>query len=184
MGKIYLGTQGGVPFVYDKVEFVGVPRILDNGKMRLGTSAESITVSLNENVVEIGANVLYYGFYQDLGITKADFSNITTISGENAFFHAFDGCTRLNTVDFSALSSMACSYALRYAFRNCSSLSTLSFPSLTTSSFGNYMNQFNSMLSGCTGVTVHFPSSLQNLIPGFSGYPNFGGTNNTVLFDL
>lgn len=34
------------------------------------------------------------------------------------------------------------------------------------------------------GCTVHFPAAIQAKIETMTGYPNFGGTNTTVLFDL
>jgi len=41
------------------------------------------------------------------------------------------------------------------------------------------------MLSGCSNVTVHFPSNLQSVIGSWYDVQNgFGGTNTTVLFDL
>lgn len=40
------------------------------------------------------------------------------------------------------------------------------------------------MLSGSSNVTVHFPIAKQSLIENLYGYPNFGGSNITVLFDL
>lgn len=55
---------------------------------------------------------------------------------------------------------------------------------LATSSFGSRTNQFSNMLYGVRGCTVHFPASTQTKIETMSGYPNFGGTNTTVLFDL
>ena len=83
------------------------------------------------------------------------------------------------------LSNISASNVFRQAFQDCSSLTTLSFPSLTSNSFGAYTDQFQYMLSGCSGVTVHFPSNLQSVIGYWSDViAGFGGTNTTVLFDL
>ena len=71
-----------------------------------------------------------------------------------------------------------------YAFYGCSKLTSLSFPALTADSFGSAVDQFDNMLSGVTGCTVHFPAAIQAKIETMTGYPNFGGTNTTVLFDL
>ena len=76
-------------------------------------------------------------------------------------------------------------YAMQYAFQSCTGLTNISFPALTSTGFGSYTNQFNDMLQGVTGCTVHFPSNLQSVIGSWSGVTNgFGGTNTTVLFDL
>ena len=41
------------------------------------------------------------------------------------------------------------------------------------------------MLKDLDGVTLHFPSGLsQSVISVLDTYPNFGGTNTTILFDL
>ena len=32
--------------------------------------------------------------------------------------------------------------------------------------------------------TLHFPSNLSSFVPTLSGYPNFGGTGTTILYDL
>jgi hypothetical protein len=75
--------------------------------------------------------------------------------------------------------------AMQFALIGCTGLTSLSFPALTSTSFGRYTNQFNGMLSGVTGCTVHFPSNLQSVIGSWSDVTaGFGGTNTTVLWDL
>ena len=97
---------------------------------------------------------------------------------------AFQGCKNLTSVDLSSLTTIS-GMGMYRAFYNCTSLKSLSFPALTSTSFGSYTNQFNSMLSGVTGCTVHFPSNLQSVIGSWSDVTaGFGGTNTTVLFDL
>jgi hypothetical protein len=47
------------------------------------------------------------------------------------------------------------------------------------------MNNFKNMLSGCTDVTIHFPANLNpSKVSVLDTYPDFGGTNTTILFDL
>lgn len=127
----------------------------------------------------------YYAFYGCSSLTSIDFSNLTTISGSSAFYYAFYSCTSITSVTFTRLSSLTGSSALQGAFRNCSSLTTLSFPALTANSFGSSTNQFNNMLQGCSGVTVHFPAAVKTTIQNWSSVTGgFGGTNTTVLYDL
>jgi surface protein len=129
-----------------------------------------------------GMNSTFYGC---TGLTSVDLSSLTTISGISAMSFAFYGCTGLTSVDLSSLTIISGSSAMNYAFRNCTSLTYLSFPALTSTSFGSYTNQFNNMLSGVTGCTVHFPSNLQSVIGSWSSVTSgFGGTNTTVLYDL
>jgi hypothetical protein len=82
------------------------------------------------------------------------------------------------------LSEIKGSNIFNQAFASCSSLTSVSFPALAADSFGSYINQFNNMLRNCSNVTVHFPASTQAKVEAMTGYPNFGGTNTTVLFDL
>jgi hypothetical protein len=95
------------------------------------------------------------------------------------------GSTSLTSVNLSSLKIVTGNSCFRYAFQGCTSLTTLSFPALESTSFGSYTNQFNNMLQGVTGCTVHFPSNLQSVIGSWSDVTNgFGGTNTTVSFDL
>lgn len=117
-------------------------------------------------------------------LANVDLSSLTTI-GSSALNSAFEGCTSLTSVDLSSLTTVSSSGAMGSAFQGCTKLTTLSFPALTSTSFGSYTNQFNNMLSGVTGCTVHFPSNLQSVIGSWSTVQNgFGGTNTVVAFDL
>jgi hypothetical protein len=107
------------------------------------------------------------------------------------FLTAFRQCSLLSEVDMSTVDSMPLANALGGsaatggAFAYCTSLQTLSFPALKSTSFGSYTSQFNYMLRGVTGCTVHFPSNLQSVISSWNSVTTgFGGTNTTVLFDL
>lgn len=159
-----------------------------------------------------GGNACYGMFSRCSGLTSANLSALTTISGRNACSYMFQGCTNLTTANFSALTTVSGYSALeglfadgtglttmtfpslktltgynglRVAFRRQTSLTSLSFPALTSTSFGTQTNQFNDMLQGVTGCTVHFPSNLQSVIGSWADVvAGFGGINTTVLFDL
>lgn len=135
------------------------------------------------NVITVGVQACK-GFCNNcFSLRNVGFPNLTTIYTKG-FLTAFMRCNHLTSVDFSNLSNIAASEVFGSAFRYCTNLTTINFPSLTPSSFGSYTNQFINMFKDCTGVTVHFPSTVQNIIEGMSTYPSFGGTNTTVLFDL
>lgn len=132
-----------------------------------------------------GANAFTQAFQDCRTINLVDFGSLATVSGGNVFYQAFSNCSGLPSVSFPALTTVSGNYAFRYAFRSCSSLTSLSFPALTASSFGSFTNQFNYMLDGCSGVTVHFPAAVQSTIENWSDVTaGFGGTNTTVLYDL
>ena len=132
-----------------------------------------------------GGSALQSVFYNCFNLTSVNLSSLTTVSGSSAFQYAFFGCFNLASVNFSSLATLSGNNALNGAFLYCTSLTSLSFPSLTTSSFGHYTDQFNDMLSGCSGVTVHFPAAIQPTIGAWASVTSgFGGTNTTVLYDL
>ena len=132
-----------------------------------------------------GNNSLQFIFYGCTSLTSVDLSSLTTVSSASAFINAFNGCTGLTSVDLSSLTTVSGHACFSRIFSGCTSLTTLSFPALTSTSFGSETTQFNNMLQGVTGCTVHFPSNLQSVIGSWSDVTaGFGGTNTTVLFDL
>ena len=159
-----------------------IPLVVNAISNTLEKPSTSFTWSAPSTAYIIGDHALLEAFYKS-GITSADFNNVTTIN-DRGLGYAFRECTNITTVNFDNVSSIGSS-GLIYAFEGCTSLTTVSFPALTTSSFGANTNQFNNMLFGCTGVTVHFPAAIQSTIGSWSSVRNgFGGTNTTVLFDL
>ena len=119
-------------------------------------------------------------------LKSVDLSNLCCMVNDNYFRHTwnhndyvFNGCTSLTDVDLSSLFAITSGYM----FNDCTSLRTLSFPSLMETD-DTYIST-TTLLTGCTGVTLHFPSNLQSKLSGVNyGYPNFGGTDTVVLFDL
>ena len=186
----------------------GIPREVSNGVYKI---PEVTSFSLPSNATDVGPNALAYAFYScpsltsvDLSsltkvsgesafysafyncksLTSVDLSSLTTISGRNALSSAFDVCTALTSVDFSSLTTVSGYHALSNTFSRCNSLTSLSFPALTVSGLQYGSSQFDNMLYGVTGCTVHFPAAVKAKIEAMYEYPNFGGTNTTVLFDL
>ena len=130
-----------------------------------------------------GASAMYYAFQKCSRLSSIEFRNLTTISGSSAMYGVCYQCTGLSLVSFPKLATVG-DKALQRAFSN-SALQWLYFPSLNSNSFGNKTTQFNNMLQGTTGCTVHFPSNLQSVIGSWSSVTSgFSGPNTTVLFDL
>ena len=143
------------------------------------------SVDLSSLTTVSSGNAFESAFSRCTSLTSVDLSSLTTVSGSRAFNYAFYMCTSLTSVDLSSLTTLTGPYALVYAFQGCTGLISVSFPALTTSSFGTATNQFDSMLVGVTGCTVHFPAAIQSTIGNWTSVQNgFGGTNTTVLFDL
>lgn len=187
----------------------GIPREVIDGVYKIPETITSFSLPSNAN--DVGKNALAYAFYSCPSLTSVDLSSLTKVSGENAFYSAFyncksltsvdlsslttvsgnsalasafDVCTALTSVDFSSLTTVSGYHALYNTFSRCNSLTSLSFPALTLSGLQFGSSQFDNMLYRVTGCTVHFPAAVQSKIEATSGYPNFGGTNTTVLFDL
>ena len=131
-----------------------------------------------------GSYALIDAFRNCSNLRNVDLSSLTTINSYGDFYDTFNGCSKLTNINLNSLRTIA--YDIQYAFRGCTGLNNknLYFPSLVVSS-SSASNMFNSMLSGVTGCTVHFPASLQSVIGEWEDVTNgFGGTNTTVLFDL
>ena len=142
------------------------------------------SIDLGSLTTVSGYNALSYAFYNCTKLTSVNLSSLATVSGNTALNYTFRGCTSLASVNLSSLATVSGAYAFYCAFHGCTNLTSLSFPALTASSFGSLTDQFDGMLTGVTGCTIHFPAAAQAKIKTLTGYPKFGGTNTTVLFDL
>lgn len=135
-----------------------------------------------------------YGFYWAFegctSLTSVDFSYLTEVGETNVdraggLTSAFAGCTALTTVSFPSLRFLGCS-AMANCFSGCENLTNLYFPALTDDSFtGTDLTAWEDMVEGTEDCVIHVPDNLdQQLIEGLTGYPNFGGTNTEVIYDL
>ena len=169
------------------VDFSGLETINGSNCCYNMFAMDSILSSINLGSLKTinKTSACYQMFYSCYALTSVDLSSLETVSGSAACQSMFQYCSSLESVTFDSLTNLTGGGALQEMFRSCISLTTLSFPALTEESFGSYTNQFGSMLTGCTGVTVHFPSNLQSVIGSWTSVTaGFGGTNTTVLFDL
>lgn len=164
-----------------------------------------------DSLEQVYSNMLETAFQNCTSLTSASFPKLTEVIAEGfkqtfqgctslnsvsfplleyanysrAFYNCFTSCSSLTSVSFPALAEIKNSQIFMYCFSGCTSLTSVSFPALTSQSFGSYTNQFQNMLNGVSGCTVHFPSNLQSVISSWSDVTNgFSGTNTTVLFDL
>ena len=141
----------------------------------------SVDMSSVTSIIGMRAAEQCFAYCKNL--TDADLSGLDTINGASACEYMFKTCTKLTAVDLSALRRATTDYAMSYMFSNCTSLKTLSFPSFDASVSTNGALAY--MLDGCSGVTVHFPSSQQSTMGSWNNVTKgFGGSNTTVLFDL
>lgn len=146
------------------------------------TALTGVSFPLMPARASIGTYHFWGAFFGCTNFVNFDFDKIGTL-GDHALYQAFSS-TAVSNVAFTSLEAISAG-GLNGAFTNCPSLTSVSFPALTTSSFGSYTDQFNNMLQGVTGCTVHFPAAIQSIIGSWADVTaGFGGTNTTVLFDL
>lgn len=172
------------------LDLSSLTRISGMYSCRYAFDATGITTLDLSSLTEItNVNAAERMFARCYSLASVDVSSLATINAYSACAGMFANCTSLVSFTFTALTNLNNGLVLDSAFSGCTALTSLSFPALTSTSFGTYNNQFTNMLSGCTGVTIHFPSNLDpaggsTVISSKTGYPNFGGSNTTLAFDL
>lgn len=132
-------------------------------------------------------------------LENVDISSLRTITDTGTYDAFLCGAmfkddVKLKSVSFSSLQDIDCPICFVSAFDNCTELTDLYFPALSSGSiidqsvFG-FSSSPGAMLSGCDGVTIHFPKNLDpnagsTVISSLYKYPAFGGTNTVLAFDL
>ena len=160
-----------------------------------GITADGLT-----GVIDVYNCALQGTFRGCTGLTSANVSTITNIESYG-MFETFRGCTNLTgNISFDNLYRLYGTAALGWAFAN-TAITSVSFPALEEISPDDayqpdpefdpeYFDEsgcsmFDNMLSGCSNVTVHFPSNFEGRLDLWASFQSgFGGTNTTVLFDL
>ena len=166
-------------------DFSSLTQVTGTDAFNSAFASTVITSADFSSVTTFGGGLYQFrsAFQYCTSLTSVDFSSLRGAGNTGCFNGAFTGCTSLTSVNFSSLTSVVGDGPFGSAFKNCRALRTISFPALT--SFGTtFTNQFSNMLSGVTGCTLHFPAAAQAKVEALTGYPNFGGTNTVVLFDL
>jgi len=181
-----------------------------NGNYALGVFAQQATGVTGVSCPKLKKIQGQYSCVQAFDLTKivvADMPLLEFISGSNSYLFArTDTLTTLNlqslayisgsldylaerskivSMTFYSLKYMGGNQALASAFENSSLLEDIYFPATNSNSF-YASNSLMNMLRRCSNVKLHFPNNLSgsSVITGLYDYPNFGGTNTTILFDL
>ena len=147
------------------------------------TGCTGLTTVNMQSLTTCGYTGLAACFSGCTSLTSIDLSSLTILGNSFAMNSCFQDCTSLTSVTFTSLASINSSQVMINCFSGCTSLTEVFFPSLAL--YTSYNNQFNNMLVGCDGVTVHFPANVESRISTWTSTRNgFGGTNTTVLYDL
>lgn len=148
------------------------------------SDCSNLTTVKLDNLRQVGSYGLRDSFYRSSNLTTVNLDLLETVYGENAMRSTFYG-THITTMNFVSLKKIDGYNAMGECFANCSYLTSLYFPSLLAAQcFNEYTDCFDNMLNRTSNVTLHFPSNFSSIIPNLDGYPNFGGTNTTILYDL
>ena len=134
---------------------IGIPReVSAQGVYQKPTS--SFTFSLPSTATDVGERALYYALYNSSGLTSADLSSLTEVSGTNAMEYMCYKCSNLTSVNLSNLTTVSGQNAMSHAF-DYSGLTSVNLSNLTTVSGGSGMD---SCFNKCTGLTSVDLSSL------------------------
>ena len=165
---------------------LGKLEVIQNHGLSNGFSDCTNLVSVNlSSLTTIQDSALFYAFNRCTSLKSIDLSALKTIQGTSSFSSTFSQCSALTNVDFISVETVGTGYGFSSCFYSATSLKRITFPSLTFDSFMIVNSQFNNMLFGVTGCTVHFPVALEPMMENWSDVQNgFGGTNTNVLFDL
>lgn len=135
-----------------------------------------------------GASACQNIFSQCNNIEDVEFPVLETISGNYALNGAFMQANRLKTVRFPKLETIS-GNSIFGLYTGCITASNVNiyFNGLKTTSVVS-LTALDKLFSS-SGCTIHFPSNLDpqtgsTLISSLTGYPNFGGTNTVLAFDL
>lgn len=110
-------------------------------------------------------------------LVSANFESVV-YCGDNGLGDFARSSSQFTTFIISSLKTVG-SNGFSNAFRS-ASVTSLSFPALKNVA----SNSFNLMIQLVSNCTIHFPANMQTTVEALTGYPNFGGTNTSVLFDL
>lgn len=136
----------------------------------------------------LGCNAMLRGQH-NLSDTFNSLPKLKTISGyggmQQFLFIGSGKSNNITSFSFPLLDVITGSSAMADFFGYRTSLQHVYFNAIKTTSFGQqYKNQFNNLVRGITGCTIHFPSNMEETISGLKGYPNFGGTSTVLAYDL
>lgn len=189
--------NGEQAFAYAFYNASGVEKVDLSGLkiIKWGTRAFLQPWPTSHTTVDFSSLEIIYSANQcfQFGIVKQNsdgsqtFPRLRKITSSSCFNQAFMSSYNISVVKFLSLN-----YADSNPFLTCLSqnsyISEIHFPAMGPNSFGS-TSVFSNMFAGKSGKTIHLPKNLDpaggsTVISSLSGYPNFGGTNTVLVFDL
>ena len=148
----------------------GIPREVVSGTYK--APATSFTFSLPSGATSIAPYALCGAFANCTGITSADLSSLTSITGTNALNLAFTNATNLTSIDLSGLTTVSTPYALEKVCSGCSNLTSVDLSNLSTVT-GNYA--LNEAFVNCNNLTSINLSNLTTVNGNYAFRHTFEG---------
>lgn len=196
-----------IELVFDGVKNISTNFI--NSLMTTNSRSRIKSVAFPDLEQITGDNALYAAFRNNPSkIVSILFQKLRVASGTDAFINTF-WYNKIPVISFPALeeTGMLCFEGTfgygsvtteahfdklkkfgEYSFASCffrnTALRDVYFNSVKADSFDDANGALEGMLEDCSNVTLHFPSNVQAVIQELSDYPNFSGTNTTILYDL
>lgn len=202
-GELGTGSDTDGDIVFDGVESLG-----DFALCAFMINRNNFThnVSFPDLIAIEGENALWDAFYKCANMGTVSFPVLTNIDGDSCLYYAFRGCP-FTTFTFPSLKIVNGIQPMQGAFYQCNNLVNVFFPNIEEIGNSAFVQCFNActslrdvylsssitsvsnsafthMFRGCSNVNLHLPVSMQSIIGTFTGFPNFGGTNISILFDL
>lgn len=147
-------------------------------------------INLNNLTIINGSESCHAMFLDAKYISNINVGSLTTALQYEAMRSFFARAISLTDVNLSSLKIIDGNLCGEYLFLSDTNLTTVNFPAFTNDTFGStYKNQLNNIVQGITGCAIHFPKNLDpqtgsTTISSLISYPNFGGTNTVLAFDL
>lgn len=113
-------------------------------------------------------------------ITSVDMSNLRGVEND-VCTDMFNDAWQLASIDLSMLGDIY-GWGSFSGFIGGTSITELRLPSFQT--LNSSEGAFSEILKDTNGVTFHLSNDIQSIVENYDGYPDFGGQNVTVLFDL
>lgn len=156
------------------MDFTGMTDVADYALNRAYhfNTAISGTVDMSDLTTLTGSQAFNYMFYGCTGLTGANLSSLTTISGSYSCQYMFYGCTGITSVDLSSLTTITGSQAFNGIFNGCTGLTSIDLSALTTINAGNACSY---MFRGCTVLTSINLSALTTISGSYACQYMFSG---------
>ena len=176
IGQVNNGTLQTPTTFPNSIIFTGVETVAQSALVEAFENDSNVDTISFPDLVTIEQSGLFRCFY-GASISSCSFPDLVTIDADGLAY-AF-GNTGIRSMTFPNLTTIY-SGGLKYTFIT-AGIRELYFPALTTA----FSSSFRDMLRAVSGVTVHFPFSMQSTMSSWSSVTNgFGGNSTTILFDL